>query len=90
MSFGGSVAAMISSLKNNARDRKTLYDNKNASPAKGGRELKRLLQKQASPENLAKIRLDLAKRKRRDIALTIILMTTFLALLGWFFQGFLF
>ena len=28
MGFGGSVAAMITSLKNNARKRKTLYDNK--------------------------------------------------------------
>ncbi len=28
MGFGGSVAAMIASLKNNARKRKTLYDNK--------------------------------------------------------------
>jgi|GEM_PF-6534246 len=50
MSFGGSVAAMISSLKNNAHDRKTMYDTKQTYNRKPSASFQKLIAKQADPK----------------------------------------
>jgi len=72
MSFGGSVQAMISSLKNNSRDRKTLFDNKSLYRQKSSEEFKRLLAKRAKPEQLAEIRYKLKRRNRINTIIVII------------------
>ncbi len=79
MSFGGSVSAMISSLKNNARaKRKTYFDRDNAFFKKRKKSRNALLDKKATPEQLEKIRKSLIKENRneRNKNLAIIVIAT--------------
>jgi hypothetical protein len=67
MSFGGSVSAMISSIKNNTRSkRKTYFDRDNSNSRKGlNSKRNKLLDKKASPELLAKIKSEMIEESRR-------------------------
>ena len=78
MSFGGSVSAMLSSLKNNSRKkRKTIFDKDGHTNS--GRHLNNLINKKATPEQLAEIKQKLDKqnkkaRKKNLIILTIVVI----------------
>ena len=79
MSFGGSVSAMISSLKNNARaKRKTYFDRDISFSNKMEKSRNALLDKKATPKQLNEIRKSLIKenRKERNKNLTIIVIAT--------------
>ena len=65
MDFGGSVAAMITSLKNNARKRKTLYDNKDLF-YKVSSTKTYVTDKKATPDQLREIRKRLKEENRRQ------------------------
>ncbi|WP_457617385.1 hypothetical protein [Lutibacter sp.] len=80
MSFGGSVSAMISSIKNNTRaKRKTYFDRKTSSFRK--RDKKNVLdEKKTTPEQLANIREKLAKENRKKSIKTA-LFIVFIAIL---------
>jgi len=84
MSFGGSVQAMISSLKNNSRDRKTLFDNKSLYRQKSSEGFKRLLAKRATPEQLAEIRYKLKRRNRVNTFIVIIFSAVLSICIGIF------
>ena len=77
MSFGGAVSAMITSLKNNARKRKTLYDNKDFFKTKSTKKTF-VTGKKATPKQLKEIRLRLQKENirmvRRNLTITIIIL----------------
>ena len=79
MSFGGSVSAMISTLKNNARARKTLFDG-SAKLASGIRVKKIVSEKKASPELLKEIRTRM-KRENRIRSTRILIMTSIFLLI---------
>ena len=70
MSFGGSVGAMITSLKNNKRSRvstfKKLKDYKNVDYGEG------TIDKKASPEQLKEIREKLQKENRKKLIITLL------------------
>ncbi|TRZ41883.1 hypothetical protein [Robertkochia solimangrovi] len=84
MSFGGAVASMITSLKNNARDRKTLYDNKDLFYKKVRRKTF-IKTKNATPEQLEVIKNRLIKEhKQQTIRLLILLLITFTILASAF------
>lgn len=63
LSFGGAVSAMIASLKNNARKRKTLYDDKQHIHSSDGQTFAQY--KKASPEFLKEIK-DRLQAERRE------------------------
>jgi len=78
MSFGGTVSSMITSLKNNARHRKTLYDKKFIFHKTGKNKLV-FPNIKASPEQLNKIRKKVQKENhiiilKRITALLILLI----------------
>ncbi|MBW6483153.1 MAG: hypothetical protein K0B10_08830 [Vicingaceae bacterium] len=81
MSFGGHVAAMIASIKNNARaKRKNYFDRKDFATSRGrGIELEK-----ATPKELAHIKSNMIlqnkKRKRNNII--ALLVTVFLILVS--------
>ena len=66
MSFGGSVSAMISSLKNNSRaKRKSYFDNKN-NKYSNENEKKSVAYKKATPEQIAEIKNKLMKENKKE------------------------
>ncbi|GAA0871904.1 hypothetical protein GCM10009117_10500 [Gangjinia marincola] len=69
MGFGGSVAAMITSLKNNKRDRKTLFDTKHKSSTSNSKIVNDIT---SSPEQLAQIRLARKMQQKRLLVKRII------------------
>lgn len=72
MSFGGAVASMVTSLKNNARERTSSYFDSFKKTRKPDANLENLLKKKASPEQLEAIRMRMAaERKTRTIKVVI-------------------
>ncbi len=65
MSFGGSVSAMITSLKNNARTRKSLFDKTDYFRNNNSGNLKIKPGKKATLEQLKKVRIQIAIENRR-------------------------
>lgn len=65
MGFGGSVSAMITSLKNNARKRKTLYDNKDFFNKVSSTKTY-VTDKKATPQQLREIRKRLEKENKKQ------------------------
>lgn len=85
MSFGGSVSAMISSIKNNARSkRKTYFDrNNSASKNKDGKR-NALLDKKATSEQLEEIKrkMSIENKQIRNKNILIYSCAIILILLG--------
>jgi hypothetical protein len=81
MSFGGSVAGMITSLKNNARGKRVKKFDKKES-LKYNISLKKLLKKKATPGQLndIKAKLEIENKKNR-IKTLVILLSTFIILI---------
>ncbi|WP_139958839.1 hypothetical protein [Flavicella sediminum] len=87
MSFGGSVAAMITSIKNNARTKRKSYFERDHSVSKQQTKLDKLLQKKASPKQLKAIKDKIIqennKRNLRIILSTLIILITIYFFLQW-------
>ncbi len=86
MSFAGTVSAMITSLKNNARQRKSLYGNKLIFKKTKKNKLK-FPDIKATPEQLEKIRREAQKEHRTIIFKRITALLISLLLIGtalWF------
>lgn len=67
MSFGGAVSAMAASLKNNARTKRKNYFDRNSINSKSGNgERNALLDKKATPEQLAEIRKEMLKENSKE------------------------
>ena len=67
MSFGGAVSAMAASLRNNARKkRKTYFDRDNSHSENKNENRNTLLEKKATPEQLAEIRKEMIKENRKE------------------------
>ena len=81
MSWGGSVQTMISSLKNNARKKRSTFFDGAGLGAKTEEEKHPWLEKEASPEKLAEIRKQVAERKRSALIRNAMLMLLSLILL---------
>jgi hypothetical protein len=82
MSFGGSVSAMLSSIKNNARaKRKTYFDRDNKYSKNGEEKRNPLLDKKATPEQLAEIRNSLIKENKKDLIKNLIMIVVVLVLI---------
>lgn len=64
MSFGGSVSAMITSLKNNARPRKSLFDKTDYFRNRSLKNLKNKHGKTETPQQLKKARIQIAVGNR--------------------------
>ena len=82
MSFGGSVAAMISSLKNNARDRKTMYDTKHTYQRKPSASFQRLLKKRPSQKEIEAIRVKLKQRRKLEAWATALIVLILASIIG--------
>jgi len=79
MSFGGSVASMITSLKNNKRSRVSTFKKLKryeSIPYKEG-----VFDKKATPEQLKAIREKLQKENRRSYIIQIVFIVLFFILL---------
>lgn len=63
MGFGGSVQGMITSLKNNKRERKSIYDDNNNPKESGYAKIEN--DKKLSPEELNTFREQLKANRRR-------------------------
>ncbi|MAZ26103.1 MAG: hypothetical protein CL868_03365 [Cytophagaceae bacterium] len=83
MGFGGAVSAMITSLKNNKRERKSRFD----TPMLGYRPKKFVDHKKCSPEHLEAIRKRIKAEQSlirlRANVLTSISLILIIALLYW-------
>ena len=86
MSFAGTVSAMITSLKNNARQQKSLYDNKLIFKKTQKNKLK-FPDIKATPEQLEKIKREAKNEHRIIIIKRITALLISLLLIGatlWF------
>lgn len=86
MGFGGAVQAMITSLKNNARKRKTLYDNKGYF--EGKQEKIPFKERKTDPAKLRAFRLKLKKerqqeKKRNFVVYAIVVLMMMMAFIIW-------
>jgi len=87
MSFGGVVGSMITTLKNNKRERKSALKRLKDNPAEysDGNELH--FEKKASPMQLKKIREDLQRENKkimiRNIAIVVIFMLILIYFIGF-------
>ena len=77
MSFGGHVQAMINSIKNNKRERITIYDREEYYKIKKFRKYRKLY-KSASKEQLEKVR----KKVKKQNLIDNIIMYFFLVILA--------
>ena len=75
MSFGGSVSAMITSLKNNSRSKsRKSYFKKDKSFSSKENEKNVFLDKKATPEQLEAIRKNIRNKNRKDRMVNVILL----------------
>ncbi len=75
MGFGGSVSAMISSLKNNKRSRTSTFEK--LKKYEKSTYKKELIEKKATPQQLKEIRERLQKENKRRRIKTIAVMVIF-------------
>ncbi len=76
MSFGGSVSAMITSLKNNSRSKnRKSYFKKDKSFSNKENEKNVFLDKKATPEQLEAIQKNIRKNNRKDRIVNVIILT---------------
>ena len=81
MSFGGSVSAMISSLKNNKRERKSVFEKtKNVGSVSG----KLHFDKNASKKQLEEIREKLKQENKKAVIKKTVFFIIFLGVLIYF------
>lgn len=86
MGFGGAVSSMITSLKNNARGKRNTYFDRDNRVSKEKIEINKLLEKKATPEQLHKIRKEIAESNKKNQIknVKIIIITVVLLLLIYF------
>ncbi len=84
MSFGGAVSAMVTSLKNNKRERKSALKRLKDNPAEYGNSGKLHFENKATQAQLQKIREDLKRENRKRIMKTVLIIAVFMALLIYF------
>jgi len=73
MSFGGSVSAMITTMKNNSRRKKRSHFDRNSLHENGSNEkFNELLKRTASPEQLEAIRAKVKADKKRTLIKTTV------------------
>ncbi|MEQ6123621.1 hypothetical protein AAON49_05425 [Pseudotenacibaculum sp. MALMAid0570] len=87
MSFGGAVGAMITSLKNNKRDRKSALKKLKDSGVEYSDKTELHFENEASPMELKKIREKVKEENRKIIIRNIIIMTVIM-LIAIYFIGF--
>lgn len=75
MSFGGSVSAMIASLKNNARPKRKTYFDRDAKSLKRNKKRNPLLDIKATPEQIKKIRKSITFENRRERIKSIVIFS---------------
>ncbi len=68
MSFGGSVAAMIASLKHNARPKRRPFDK---DVPTSGQAIRREVLREPCQDDIARIQREMAGERRRDKAIRI-------------------
>jgi len=89
MSFGGSVSAMITSLKNNARPKKKiLFDKKDTNWKNVNSDLKKIPEKKVSKQKLRQIRNKLTAENSRDNYKKFIVLIISILMTGWLFYWF--
>lgn len=84
MSFGGAVSAMMTSLKNNKRDRKSALKRLKDNPTEYGETGKLHFENKATHAQLQKIREDLKRENRNRTIKTVLIIGLFMAALIYF------
>ncbi len=79
MSFGGSVSAMITSLKNNKRSRKSTFDKLKAYEKVTVTKVE--FENTATPEQLKEIRVRLQKENKRNRIITLTIISSIVIIL---------
>jgi len=89
MSFGGSVSAMITSLKNNARPKKKIiFDKKDTNWKNVALNLKEFRKTKVTQEQLKKIRGKLIAENSRDNYKRVVILITSVLMTAWLFYWF--
>lgn len=87
MSFGGAVSAMMTSLKNNKRDRKSALKRLKDNPAEYGEDGKLHFENTATPAQLKKIREDLKRENKkimiRNVTIIVVVMAVLIYFIGF-------
>lgn len=81
MGFGGSVSAMISSLKNNKRERKSAFEKMKNHASSSIQSDSLVFKNKASKEDLAKIRRKIRLENRKGLLLNSVGLTIIAALI---------
>ena len=84
MSFGGAVSGMVTSLKNNKRERKSALKRLKDNPAEYGDEGKLHFENKATQAQLQKIREDLKRENRVKMIRNLVIIGVFMAALIYF------
>lgn len=87
MSFGGVVSGMITSLKNNKRERKSALKRLKDNPAEYGESGKLHFKNTATPSQLKRIR-DNIKRENRKVMIRNVSIVVVITLILIYFIGF--
>ncbi len=84
MSFGGAVSSMMTSLKNNKRERKSVLKRLKDNPAEYGDSGKLHFKNKATESQLQTIRENIKRENRKRILKNVIIISIFMALLIYF------
>lgn len=84
MSFGGAVSAMMTSLKNNKRERKSALKRLKDSPLEYGDSGKLHFESKATESQLKSIREKIKRENRIRLLKNVIIISVFMALLIYF------
>lgn len=84
MSFGGAVSAMVTSLKNNKRSRKSAFKRLKDNPSEYGEGSKLHFENKATPSQLKKIREDIQRENRKLMIRNIVIIVVVVAAVIYF------
>jgi len=89
MGFGGSVAAMLATLKNNKRERTSRFDSKHLTNTNSQNASSKLVFKKLNNQDLAEVKKQIQQNahayKKKVAVLTIISLVLLAALILWLF-----
>lgn len=76
MGFGGAVSAMVTTLKNNKRDRKSTFKKMKQYESSSNNADQLIFTKKATPDQLKKIRTEIRKENRKKLVFKTVSIIT--------------
>lgn len=91
MSFGGSVQAMVTSLKNNARQRNTIFDKLDGNTnTENSESWNNIIEQKATPEQLEEVREKIISENKNKLYKNVLALIITMVIIAVFFTLFYF